>query len=766
MSIKNRRILLIVILAVTCVIVSVISIGLLYNAAYDSTNEMLTDRVHTRSALIEAVAKYDQMYNQGYPGGAYLATLKQIEQSYHDHEAHHFKQIDKNIDKSESVLPIDPMHKVEMVFGRMAGDSIEILLSHRNMSLGQSMFLTKDSNVAEPMRLALEGNSGSIKALDYRGRPVLAAYSFVEVLNIGMVAKIDLTDFRAPYVEAGVIAAAASLLLIILGSFLFGRVTEPIVKKLEEQVNQLERSRTTLQESEERYRTFFDNTSVGFFRTDAESKIMTANPACLRILGYNSLEDINKRDLPNRGYVDADAVEEFVRKMETDGRVNGYEAAWWHKNGSKVWVRESSHAVRDNDGKLLYYEGTFEDLSDRKRIEDERNELDIQRQIALDAAELGWWRYDPISKMAYWDDRYKEIFAVTGYERLNEEILKRLHPDDLPNVWAEVEAALNPSDPKPYTTEYRIYHPDGSLHWIEAHGMALFEDKGNERRAVALVGTVQDITKRKQANDALSKSQHDLAILNKELNFKNRELEQIVYVTSHDLRSPLLNIQGFSKELKALLKDLNEITDTTDIADDKKQKITEITKVEIPEAVKYIETSSVKMDSLLSGLLKLSRLGRVVLEPKQLDMNALLADVTAAMEFRLKEINTELNIEDLPECWGDEIQINQVFTNLIDNAIKYRDPDRSLKINVEGGIENDYITYTVEDSGVGIEEAHKEIIFDIFHRLDPSKSNGEGLGLTIVRRILQRHNGRITAESEPGKGSRFIIKLPKIEQDF
>jgi len=131
----------------------------------------------------------------------------------------------------------------------------------------------------------------------------------------------------------------------------------------------------------------------------------------------------------------------------------------------------------------------------------ERERLTDQLQLALNAARMGWWHYDPATKIAKYDQRFREIFGVAGDERPNEEILARMHPQDLPRVWTAVEAALNPADPKPYSTEYRIFHDDGSMRWVEAHGLASFEGDGAARRAISFVGTVADVTDRKQISE-------------------------------------------------------------------------------------------------------------------------------------------------------------------------------------------------------------------------------------------------------------------------
>jgi len=135
----------------------------------------------------------------------------------------------------------------------------------------------------------------------------------------------------------------------------------------------------------------------------------------------------------------------------------------------------------------------------RVMAERERDRLASQHQLALNAARMGWWHYDPAAKVARWDERYAEIFGVAGDEAPNEQILKRLHPDDLPRVWAAVEAALDPVNPRPYSAEYRVVRDDGSVRWVEAHGLANFAGDGAERRAVSFVGTVADVTERKLA---------------------------------------------------------------------------------------------------------------------------------------------------------------------------------------------------------------------------------------------------------------------------
>ncbi len=243
----------------------------------------------------------------------------------------------------------------------------------------------------------------------------------------------------------------------------------------------------------------------------------------------------------------------------------------------------------------------------------------------------------------------------------------------------------------------------------------------------------------------------------KEVKQYTDELEQIVYVTSHDLRSPLVNVSGYSGELKDSLDDIASLIDNEGIPSEIKGKIVNIIK-ESREYLEYINSGASSMDSLLNGLLQFSRSGRVMLQKEELDMNMLMSSVADGFEFQLKENGAKLQISDLPVCIGDEGKISQLFSNLISNALKYCSPDRPCIIEVSGITENSRSVYCVQDNGIGIAPEYHEKIFEIFHQLEPS-ATGEGLGLSIVLKIVERHKGKIWVESEPGTGSKFYVSL-------
>ena len=256
--------------------------------------------------------------------------------------------------------------------------------------------------------------------------------------------------------------------------------------------------------------------------------------------------------------------------------------------------------------------------------------------------------------------------------------------------------------------------------------------------------------------------ENEVARQTAEISRKNKELSQVVYVASHDLRSPLVNAQGFSRELQAAFDDIERILQRPEVPEQIREQLRPAMIEDAPEALNYIHASIDKMDALLKGLLRISRLGRTKLNLEALDMNVMMGRIRDTFEAQLREEQAELRIgPTLPSVEGDALQINQVFSNLIGNALKYRDPDRAPLIEATGELRDGEAIFAVRDNGLGIAAEHQEKAFELYHRLNPRDSiGGEGLGLTIVRTILDRHAGRIWLESEAGVGSTFFVALP------
>jgi len=265
----------------------------------------------------------------------------------------------------------------------------------------------------------------------------------------------------------------------------------------------------------------------------------------------------------------------------------------------------------------------------------------------------------------------------------------------------------------------------------------------------------RDITERKQAEDERER-------LYKAVSAKNQELQSIVFIASHDLRSPLVNVKGFAGELEKSCDKLAKVLDHKSITKPLKGKIEPLLREDISESLHFIKAGADKMDSLISGLLRLSRIGTAELDIDRLDMSEMVKSILKTVRFNIQQRDAKIDVGNMPSCLGDSSLVNQVFSNLIDNALKYVDPKRGAQIQISGKSEDGNVIYCVQDNGIGVSDEHREKVFEIFHRLHPKETDGEGLGLTIIRRILDRQDGKIWVESEHGKGSRFYVSLPTV----
>ncbi len=245
---------------------------------------------------------------------------------------------------------------------------------------------------------------------------------------------------------------------------------------------------------------------------------------------------------------------------------------------------------------------------------------------------------------------------------------------------------------------------------------------------------------------------------------KNRELESIIHVANHDLNTPLVSITGFAGELAMSCQEIKSVFAGQHAPAELEKKLKAIVDEDIPESLGIITASAAKITSMLDGLMRLAKLGFSATEITQLDMNSKLQNIVRTLGFQAGKARAKIEIGELPQCFGDSSQIDQVFYNLLSNALKYRDHSRQGEISVTGWCDDDMNVYCVEDNGVGIDQNNLSNIFKMYYRLDPQDSSGQGIGLAIVRRIVLRHNGRVWAESEPGRGSRFFIALPILQR--
>ncbi len=262
--------------------------------------------------------------------------------------------------------------------------------------------------------------------------------------------------------------------------------------------------------------------------------------------------------------------------------------------------------------------------------------------------------------------------------------------------------------------------------------------------------------------DELGRLDHVFHEMAATLSQKDRENEMFVYSVSHDLRSPLVNLQGFSQELALVCRDLRRIVMENSIPAPVRKRITDLIDRDATESIQFIQTAVRRLATIIDALLRLSRVGRVVYEWQRVDVSATVQRVITALGNTIAQKGARVAVGQLPPAWGDPTAIEQIFANLLSNALNYLDPARPGLIEV-GSQEDlgDKRVYYVKDNGLGIDHEHLPKVFLAFQRLHPAVAPGEGIGLPLVRRVVERHGGRIWVESEVGQGSTFFVSLPK-----
>ena len=248
-----------------------------------------------------------------------------------------------------------------------------------------------------------------------------------------------------------------------------------------------------------------------------------------------------------------------------------------------------------------------------------------------------------------------------------------------------------------------------------------------------------------------------------ELSRANEEIQRFAYIVSHDLRSPLVNVLGFTSELDQARKTLHGYFEKLfeDHPDLRDQAAWLAVDEDLPEALRFIRTSTEKMDRLINSILELSRQGRRTLNAERLDMTQLAENVAATMRQRADAAGATVQVSAIPALESDRIAVEQILSNLVENALKYLSPGRAGEVHVDGHKVGKRVEIAVTDNGRGIADADHERIFDLFRRAGTQDQPGEGIGLANVRALAYRLGGRITVESQLGEGSRFILVLPE-----
>jgi len=497
-------------------------------------------------------------------------------------------------------------------------------------------------------------------------------------------------------------------------------------------ITERKQAEEALRESEERFRSIFENATIGIYRTTPDGRILMANPTLVQMLGYSSFEELTQRNLNQEGFEAQYPRAVFQQRIEREGKVFGLELAWGRRDGTTIFIRESARAVRDTSGKILYYEGTVEDITARKRAEEALRQSEEKYRAYVENAPVGIFITNA-------EGRYVEVneaaCQMTGYSR--DELLRMTIPDLAPpeSPPETFESFATLQETGRVEAEIIIRKQDGSDIHASLKAVALASDR--------YMGFCSDITERKQAEEALRRlnAQLEQRVTERtaQLEAINSELKDFAYIASHDLKAPL---RGVSHLATWILQDYAEVLD------DQGQ-----------ELLHLLSSRVQRMARLIEGILEYSRIGRLQGEKQWLNLQTLVHDIIDSLA---PPTHIQVSVETpLPNVWGNSTRIMQVFQNLISNAIEYHDKAQG-SVTVRCDDAGEQWQFSVADNGPGIAQHDYDRIFKIFqtgHRRDEIESTG--IGLTVVKKIVELYGGAIWVQSEVGVGSTFCFTLPR-----
>ncbi|MEW6701416.1 MAG: PAS domain S-box protein [Bacteroidota bacterium] len=495
-----------------------------------------------------------------------------------------------------------------------------------------------------------------------------------------------------------------------------------------------------LKESEERYRNLYENSPIGIYRTTPHGKILLANPAIVNMLGYSSLEELKTKNLEKEGYAGKYPRKDFIEKIEREGKIVGYETVWLKKDNSPVFVRENARVIKDTSGKTLFYEGTVEDISDRKEAEAALLE---ERRLFIDGPVITI-KWKALSSMPV-EYISPNVSIALGYKpeeftsgRL--QYIDIVHPDDRRRVIEEHEYYVK-TDRKNYQQEYRVRDKNGRYHYYFDFTRIVKNEAGVTTH---YHGYLFDISALKEAEEALMRSEAELRNL-------NAMKDKFFSVIAHDLRSPFQGLLGMS----SLLLDDESLTDA------ERKTFTQ----------KLFEGLKTQFD-FLEDLLTWSRMQRGAIEfmPAPNNIPADIKETLAFIQNEIEKKNLKLsyNMPDQIFAEYDKNMIATVVRNLVSNAIKFTKEGGEITVSAQET--PDEILVSVKDTGIGISQTNISKLFRIdahYTTKGTRDEGGTGLGLILCKDFVEKHNGKIWVESEVGKGSVFSFTIPrKMNTDF
>jgi PAS domain S-box-containing protein len=385
----------------------------------------------------------------------------------------------------------------------------------------------------------------------------------------------------------------------------------------------------------------------------------------------------------------------------------------------------------------------------RASIARARDTLRRQAQL-VDLSHDAIMTADSNRRITGWNAGAAEMYGWTESEALGKVLHDFLHTS-LDGTTTAIDESLHREGR--WDGELSHLTRDGRRLVLESRQVLLRDDRSEP---VGILEIDRDVTARKQAEEKLRRYSAELAEI-------NDELTRFTQIVSHDLRAPVVSLKGFSADLRdsidTLLKPGEDLL--ASLPEPQRAAVAEALQEAIPEALSFIENAATRMDHLIGALIRLSRVGYREFHMEELDAGALMRDTARALAHQIERSHIAVEIGPLPRIVSDRAAIEQVFGNLLDNAIKYLDPQRPGHIDVSAEEMADAVIFHVRDNGRGIaqEEMHK--VFEPFRRAGAEDVPGEGMGLAFVRALLHRLGGKIECQSQPGAGTTFSFTLPR-----